>query len=178
MMDHIFVDAKMRDNIFDISMIRTDRKGAIRTSYSDKVTSTLPFPVVVNSIKNVILANQYSTQFVVVAHFAEIDRALLRKETDAMGTTELFHRRAWIDTSQMAWPLTYSGLLSERSLDAVSKHFEVVNEAPNTSQGDVHTVMRLYWEMMRRYKTALTAEDAIRTVAGPKFESLRKMVGL
>jgi DNA polymerase III epsilon subunit-like protein len=178
MLDHVFVDAKTRDGSTDVAIIRTDRKGTVRVSYSDKVTATLPFGVIANSIRNVILANHFSEKFIVVAHFADVDRSVLRKETDAIASKELFEGRGWIDTSQMSWPLVYSGLLPNRTLDSVSKYMGVVNEAPNTAQGDVHTVMRLYWEMMRRYKTALTAEDAIRSVGGEKFDSLRKMVGL
>ncbi len=173
--DHIFIDvASDQDGISGIAMVRTDRKGKVLCAFSDNVDDTSPISKVVEAMRTSILKPELGNTYVIVAHFAEADKQVLK---DA-GQGDLFRGRAWLDTSQIAWPFVYNDLAGERTLDALCAYFEIKNTAPDTATGDCEALVRLYWEMMKRYKTAILGEEAIRDYGGETLKRLRSVIGI
>jgi hypothetical protein len=171
MIDHIFFEALYDGKeVTEIAAVRTNRKGVHFEAFSEKVKTrhlegTL-LSTALSMMTKRLLDEKYSEDYIVVA-FREPKVIELQKALP----------KAWITLSNLAWPLAYSGLISSITLDSVSKHHGVVNKHANTAEGNVVTIMDTYWNMMRRYKTALSAEDGLRSAAGQGFEELRRKFG-
>lgn len=175
-LDHIFLDISHVDRkITAIALVRTDRKGKkIIATFQDEVCELTPIVDVIAGIKKKILNTAFGNTYVVVSHFAETDKQLLREN----GVSELFIGRAWIDPSQIAWPFVYHDLAGERSLEALCAFFNVTNPDPDTATGNCEALVRLYWAMMGRYKLALTGEEAVRELGGDVFQKVTSILGL
>lgn len=162
--DHIFVaidrDAK------ELASIRTNPDGDVLATYTDKVCANLSLDDIRKHFTNIILSSRFDQKPIFVAHNAELVKSILGLKSN----------RAWICTSQLAWPLIYNDMVVSRNLDSVAKHFGI-NESNVDVTTEVAIVMKVYWEMMRRYKTALFAEQSIRKVGGEHLESVRRFMG-
>jgi DNA polymerase III epsilon subunit-like protein len=203
--DHVFIDLETSSlspesgEILDVAAIRCDRKGNVLATYADRVLpersvepeaankngyseeawrTAVSLHTALAGLRATIQHSRFEEKFVVVAHFADFDRAFLEAACKTAHVPQVLAGRAWICTGQLAWPLVASGLLSSRSLDSVSKYHGVVNTAPHTAMGDVVCLKDTYFEMMRRYKLALAGEDMLRTVGGPRLEAAKKWFGL
>jgi DNA polymerase III epsilon subunit-like protein len=189
--DHVFVDLAVTDpnpttgKIVGIAVVRTDRKGKVLESFSQEVDSETDIPVpegetlavVVSNMKKCILdSRRYDSSYVVIGTHTETDRAHLRNFTK--DKSEVFAGRGWIDILALSFPLCYYSMIPDRSFDSLCKHFEVTNTAPNTAMGDCEALVRVYWALMTRYKTALGGEEILREIGGTPLKSLRKIVGL
>jgi DNA polymerase III epsilon subunit-like protein len=200
--DHVFIDLAVTDpspgsgEIIAIAAVRTDRKGKVLTAFSERVkpkerlgeSDELPpeyhasdwdnapdiHKVWDGLKKNVLDEKAFDSNYVVVAHYAEIDRRFLR---EALGH-EAFPKKAWVDTLQLAWPLYYNDLLTDRSFACLCKHFDVENVAPDTATGDCTALVQVYWKIMARYKGALLAEESVRAIGGEPLAKLRNWIGL
>jgi hypothetical protein len=199
MLDHIFVDVQTsmadprKGEIISLAMVRTTSAGKPVASHSaliapvgevtakeydrEKWIDAIPYGAAARAFENIILDGQFESKPIIVGHSADGHRAALRLAQDGLGKAEFFAGRAWACTSHMAWPLVYAGIVPSRSLEAVAKYFGVVNKAPNTTQGNVVACLETYWAMMRRYRTALTAENFIDTMGGDTVKHFRSMFG-
>lgn len=197
MLDHVFFDVRLshldpaQAEIVDVAALRTNRKGDVLASVTNRVFPTaavapetyatngydpdlwhreaVTYKVAVETFRAVIRAERFDDQYVVVAHFA--DRF-------PVGTRDLFPGAAWIDTGHLSWPLLHHGLVSSRSLATLAKHVGIKPEALTTAAGTAFTTMRVYWELMRRYKTALAGEELLRSVGGDALESIRRKLNV
>lgn len=178
-MDHVFFAlhaGKSVDRDGEMAVVRTNGQGKITATFADAWSPSQPFENVILGLRGNILPNHFAEKFVVVAHFAEVHRTALAARCGDAPVP--FAGRAWIDTSQLAWPLVMAGLVASRSLDVVARHFGISNDAPGTAQGEAATVLSTYWQLVRRFKTALTAEDMLHSAGGEKLDSIRKLIGL
>lgn len=165
--DHVFVAVNKKD----AAVLRTT------PMFRERAAVSGPAPGIADDITKTILhphfANEKGEQkFVIVAHFAESVREFIKESCGDPFPTG----RAWVCTSQLAWPLFYSGVLSQRTLPALAEHFRV--QLPDgTVESQAVALRNVYKEMMRRFKTAILAEDAITELGGGFVESVRKMTG-
>jgi len=186
--DHVFVDlavthAKPEDGeIVGIAVVRTDKKGKVLAAFSERVASAESptfgdpdFDTVIRDMKRSILNDTFDSSYIVIAAHADTDRAYLREYTD--DKPEVFPRRGWLDILALSWPLCYNDMISDRSFESLCRHFKVENTAPNTATGNCEALVRVYWAMMKRYKTALGGEEILREIGGTPLENVRKLVG-
>jgi len=202
--EHIFFDIETssldpkKGEILEMAAIRTDRRGNILATTSDKIKPTKPvdddaarvngynpeawenaatFPEAMATMRSVLLSPMFDEKFVVVAHFADFDRSFLSNACAEYKEPEPFEKRAWICTGALAWPLVYSDMISSRSLESLCKHFGIRNPAAHTASGDATATMNVYWAMMRRYSTSLKGEEFARDIGGKTFKTVRDMLG-
>jgi DNA polymerase III alpha subunit (gram-positive type) len=198
--DHIFLDLETSgldpdsDEILEIGAIRTDSRGAIYATYTDKVrpskvvnedaarvngytkerwANAVSLTEALSSMRKTLLDGQ-DEKVVIVAHFADFDKAFINAAYKGLGQASPFAKRAWICTGQLVWPLVYCGILHSRKLEALCDYFEVENDQPHSATGDVAATMAVYWKMMRRSMTVHKAESAIH---GSKYGSILDTVG-
>ncbi len=185
--DHVFIDLETSglnsatDEILEIGAIRTDARGTILASYTDKIkpertvsddtsrvngyskerwANATPFVHAYESFRRTILDGM-DPKVVVVAHFAEFDRAFLKAACVDANLSPLLDNRAWICTAQLVWPMAFCGILHSRKLEALCDYFKVENSAPHTAAGDVAATVQVYFAILRRMVPALKAESAI-----------------
>ena len=180
-LDYIFYCAPQESGrITSIAAIRTGPDGKVQGAYSSKTTITG-----LDATRGVLqglqaeLVTGLSAQYVVVSFFAEHDRPTLKRESErvSLGTNEVFPGRTWISLSQLAWPLAFSDLISERSLKEMCRYYKVEYNIKDAEE-ECKTLMKVFGVLMRRYRTALIGEDAVSEVAGPTFEHFRNIIGL
>jgi hypothetical protein len=169
-MDHIFLDTVFENNeCVDLAVVRTDRKGKVIATYSEKLRTKawagVPLTDALHVMKDAILSPRFDETFMGVSHKPQ--RKVIREPFG----------ESWITLSTLAWPLAFSGLIPSVALDSIAKYHGIVNKAPKTAQGNVVALHETYWQMMRRYKTALTAEDSLRGFGGDALEKLRRELG-
>jgi DNA polymerase III subunit epsilon len=186
-LDYVFIDVETSSlspsdgEIIEIAAIRTNRKAKVlkawhsRVAFSGKIDdetakvnsynpeSWLGAPALRHALEylreNIITG--FEEKYIVVAHFADFDRAFMREAAKACNVEELFIGRAWLDTAQIAWPLVHSGALTSRSLDALASFFGIINENPHSAMGDCETLMRTYWVMIRRMAGAVAVGETV-----------------
>ena len=197
--DHVFIELALSHpdlklgQILGIAAVRTDRKGKPLTAFSEKVKPETDFTPeekthveenfaigdrysgeslsqVVKDLKSSVLSKRYDSKYVIVATHAESVRAFLGEE--------VFGKKPWLDILAISWPLAYHDHVSDRTFDSLCKSFKVENTAPDTATGNCEALVRVYWAMMTRYKTALGGEEILREVGGSPLEHLRKYIGL
>jgi DNA polymerase III alpha subunit (gram-positive type) len=188
-LDYVFVDVETSSlsvetgEIIELAAIRTNRKGKVlkawgsRIAFNGKIDEETKkvnhydpldwdgAPLLRHGIEFLrdAMVTGYEEKYIVVAHFADFDRAFIREACKSINVEDPFIGRAWLDTAQIAWPLVHSGALASRSLDSLARFFGVVNERPHTAMGDVETLMRTYWIMIRRMSGSVAVgETAIR----------------
>jgi DNA polymerase III epsilon subunit-like protein len=185
--DHLFIDFETSSldsatgEILEIGALRTDCRGKILATFTDKVLPTkaiddgasnvngytkekwkdaVPFGIALRSMRKAVLEGK-DEKVIIVAHFADFDRAFIAAQCDREKETNPFAGRGWICTGQLVWPLIFCGILHSRKLEAVCDYFEITNQAPHTAGGDVAATAQVYWALMRRNVSAMMAEDAI-----------------
>lgn len=172
MIDHIFFEPLIENReVVEIAAVRTNRKGVHFEAFSEKVKTKhlegTPLEDAIVMMTKRVLNEKYSDDYVVVVY-------------KVPPTHNDFHKylpKAWISLATLAWPLAYGGMIPSLTLDAISKYHGIVNKASGTAEGNVVTIMDTYWQLMRRYKTALTAEEGLRSVAGDGVEGFRRILG-
>lgn len=184
-MDHIFLmvkasSMKMKEaNIIEIASIRTNgqlgsiTKRSVLAAFTSDVSD---FKSTVKELEKNIL-DKFDNKYVVVTHISDITKTLLRNGYEKNNIkTELFDGRAWVDINQLAWPLVASGIIPNRQLQTIAKHFELAYS--ETDSADLCTVLvNIYGHMMRQFKTALIGEEAVRDFGGETFKNIRQMMG-
>lgn len=179
-LDHIFIElALSEDNIEAASVtgmaaVRTDRKGKVLAAYSEScsIRGLVDTDVegLYGNLSSALLV-PYPAQYVIIAQHANAYKGLLGPNR--------FRGKTWLDIAQLAWPLGYCDMISNRDLDTLCKHFELApNVQDGTMSGNCEALVRVYWAMMKRYKTALIGEEAVRDYGGEALASLRKYIGL
>ena len=200
--DHIFIDLETTGldpstgDIIEVAAIRTDNVGNLIATYSDKITPKVPVTIEASRVNGYteekwaqaisieaamatmtasILTGR-DAKFVVVAHFADFDKAYLKSVCARYHLPLPFNGSQWICTGQLAWPLYYSGVIKSRSLAALCKLFGTENIAPHTAMGDVSAAHEIYWKMMQRMVPATVAANAIdNSPYGGVFNDLTKI---
>lgn len=120
----------------------------------------------------------FNGQYTVIAYRSELLRPILRNECSRVGASdEIFAGRAWIDIGQLAWPLVDGGLIPSRDLETLATYFDVGLASPRNTADMCSAMAAVYSEMMRRYRTALTGEQALRDVGGETLEGIRRIIG-
>lgn len=179
-LDYVFIDMKTTaivetGAITEIAAIRTNRKAQVLKAWQSKVEywgkgapvpaqweGAPPLKTALEYMKDAMTTG-FEEKYIVVAHFSDFCRVNLREASRTLGIEEPFLGRAWLDTSQIAWPFIHAGILKGRSLTDLAKFFDVENPAPNTAVGDCETLLRVYWIMIRRMAGSIaTGETAIR----------------
>ena len=172
MIDHIFFEALYEDNeCGQIAAVRTNRKGehveAFEEQIKTKTMEGVSLEETMTRLKKQLLNEKYAEDYVVICLSPPKDINVFKKTLT----------KSWMSLKHLAWPLSYSGMIRELSLDSISKHHGIVNKRPTEATGNVVAILETYWQMMRRYKTALVAEDRLREIGGQSFESLRRGLG-
>ena len=181
--DHVFIKIGLAGKKADsLAVARTDRRGQPIAAFSECVLIDEPFSDLIERMKAVITPPRFSKEYVVVAHHAEVERAHLQKEHAphaSRSESEVFPGRLWLSLSQIVWPMVEAQMLASTNFDTVCSYFGVVRDgkANSDTEADCTALVRIYFEMMRRYKTSLIAEEGIRDFAGPTVDKFRKLVG-
>ena len=181
MSDHIFIDLEVQKGlgadrssasspIPAAALVRTNASGKVLASVAENAAS---FKTLYAQVVELCTGEG----FVVVAVFPETKKKAFKDACAYYDLSDPFQGRAWLDFSQVAWPLAHAGHITNRSLRSVGEHFRITHDAPGTVTGDVAFLCATYWEMMRRYRTSLVAEEAVRELGGETLASIRKFVG-
>lgn len=182
-LDHIFVELGLSEDtprgktesdysVTGIAAVRTDRKGKVLAAYSESCSIRGLVPNDIESIYGNLssaLLLPYPAQYVIISQHAATYRGLL--------DPAYFRGKSWLDIAQLAWPLGYCDMISNRDLDTICKHFAIKIDSEGTMSGNCEALVRAYWAMMQRYRTALLSEEAIRDYGGEALAGLRKYIG-
>lgn len=173
MIDHIFFEAVYEGkDCIEIAAVRTGRKGQHFEAFSEKVKGAglegISLDEALRDLKRRVLKETYDENYVVVG---------LKPFSEPRFNTKVLFTGNWLFLAQLAWPLVFSGLLPALTLDSIGKYHGVMNKSPGTATGNVVALMESYWQLMRRYKTSLTAEETVRSYGGSALEELRKSLG-
>ena len=157
-LDHVFLELSLEDgDVKGMAAVRTDRKGKVLAAVSGKV----------DDIKEVIIT-PFTSKFVVVSQYAYLYRPFLLDD---------FKGKPWLDISQLSWPLGYCDMIPDRDFDTLCKHFGIEVDGPGTMTGNCEALARVYWALMKRYRTSLMGEELIRDVGGETLSKVRRFVG-
>ena len=207
-LDHLFIDLAVTNpnpsigQIIAIAAVRTDKKGQQLGSFAAKVKLEEPlssaeetecaysdvewrsarrFEHVMEDLQ-VTLITPFDPTYVAVATHAEVDRSFLREASGnrAFKRSDISKllTRSWLDPLQLAWPMVYNDMITDRSFVSLCKHFKVENSAPDTATGDVAALVEVYWAMMSRYRGALLGEEVARELGGKALATVRRWTGL
>ncbi len=178
-LDHVFIELGLSDDnisaasVTGMAAVRTDRKGKVLAAYSEACSirglDDIDIETVYSKVNDTLL-KPYPEPYVVIAQHAQAYKGLLG--------ASCFRGRAWLDIAQLAWPLGYCDMIPDRNLDTLAKHFMCNVEAGGTMSGNCETLVRVYWAMMKRYRTALLGEEAIRDIGGETLAGIRKFIGI
>jgi hypothetical protein len=179
-LDHVFIELGLSEDnpelaaVTGMAVVRTDRKGKVLAAYSDTAKHDGPVAPIDRLYERVRaeVLKPYPASYVVVSQHAATYKRILGDRC--------FPERPWVDIAQLAWPLGYCDMISARDLDTLSKHFAVSGGeygTDGTMTGNCEILVRVYWAMMQRYRTALLGEEAVRDIGGEALASLRKFVG-
>ncbi len=71
-------------------------------------------------------------------------------------------------------------MIPDRELDTLSKHFgsPIALDLEGTMSGNCEALVRVYWAMMKRYRSALIGEEAVRDFGGEALAGIRKFIGI
>jgi hypothetical protein len=180
-LDHVFIELGLSDDniavasVTGMAAVRTDRKGKVLAAYSDSVShSTRPntkdgIDRLYEGLSDALI-KPYPAQYVVIAQHANAYK-------QAVGEN-CFRGKAWLDIAQLAWPLGYCDMISNRDLDTLCKHFSIAIDSEGTMSGNCEALVRVYWAMINRYRVALIGEEAIRDIGGESLAKVRKFFSL
>ena len=179
-LDHVFLELALSEeniaaaSVTGLAACRTDRKGKVLAAYSETCSirglDSIDIEAVYEKVNGVLL-RPYPEPYVIVAQHAQAYKGLLGPS--------IFRGRAWLDIAQLAWPLGYCDMIPDRNLDTLAKHFGVfVEDTAGTMSGNCESLCRVYWAMMKRYRTSLLGEEAIRDFGGETLAGLRRYIGL
>jgi len=179
MLDHIFIDVTTEGeslSLASIAAFRTDRKGNLLASYHDDIARENAFggvtlSVAMASFRNVVLGQGMASKFVYVSHY-DNTRAILEKETGEHVAFDV----PWFYTCQLGWPLFNAGIVPNLELDSLA-NAHGIQTLTQSAENSATTIMRTYWEMMRRYRSAMVAEELVRKSSGPTVEKIRSALG-
>ena len=171
MIDHIFFEATYSaKECTEVAAVRTGRKGQHFEAFSEKVKTSrlegITLEETLRDLKRRVCSEKYAEDYVVVA----------LKPFEEARFKPLFTGN-WLYLTQLAWPLAFSGLIPSLTLDSIAKYHSIANKGPGSATGNVVAIMETYWQMMRRYKTSLSAEESIRSFGGNTLEDIRKTLG-
>lgn len=203
--DHVFIDVAVTHpnprigQVIAIAAVRTDRKGMLLASYSDRIIPTselsdeeidhcpngyifskegFSFQQVAKALIKSIL-EPFDKSYYVIAVDAATDKEFLKegwKKNGCKQPAKLLTNR-WLDVLQVSWPLVHSDMIPDASFDSLCTHFQIVNPAPDTATGDCEALVKVYWAMMNRFRAALTGEEVIRQAGGKPLAIIRNIVG-
>ena len=174
-LDHVFVTACVKKELFAVAAVRTSRKGIVRAAFAEKVAPKndrhreyRDLPQIMESLRNVLLEDD--VPYVAVGYNIG---PLQKYFSKAFSLDEV-----WIDVAQLAWPLLLSQVVPSAKFPELCRHFNITNEAPGTATGDCTALVQLYWAMMARYKTSLAAEAVAREMGGKTLATVRSWFGV
>lgn len=180
--DHVFVKIEIVNRKPDaLTVIRTNRQGMPVETFSECVDFQTDFAALVLRMQDKILApSKYSKEYVVVAHYSEIEREILKKNYKSI--TEVFAGRTWISCSQLIWPMVEAQMVPSTSFDTACSYFGIDRnkgmENKADSERDCVALARIFFELIKRYKSALVVEEGVRDFGGPWLEKARAMFGV
>lgn len=168
--------------IKEIAALRTNDKGEILCSRSEVLidpvnnAGVVSFSQASRNIRETMLDQKYSSTPAIVV-FHEIHKAMIRAaEKDA--DVPLFDSLVWVQVSQLVWPFFCFGLIKDRSLKGLVETCKLVGYSGSGSPSeDASFLSRIYFSLMRRYRTALKAEEIASELGGDKFNALRDLFG-
>jgi DNA polymerase III epsilon subunit-like protein len=181
--DIVFVKIEAVDHVPDsIAVARVDRKGTALCSFGECETLGESFENILHRMKREVLDERYSKEYVVVSHYTELERTYLKKSYSPAGRyagKEIFEGRMWLSTSQLVWPMVDAQMIPSVAFDEVCKYFGIDRAAGQglNVEKDCTALVRVFFELMRRYKTALLVEEGVRDLGGPTLAGIRSMFG-
>lgn len=172
-LDHVFIDIGLSSTgiVTGLAAVRTDRKAKPLAAYSEGITEGRGYnDKLDNALENMfsVVLKPYPADYVIVSQHAGRYRSVIDAYVQG---------RPWLDIAQLAWPLGFSDMIPNRDLDTLCKHFGMKPD-DGTISGNCESVVRVYWAMMKRYRTALIGEEAVRDFGGETLASLRKYIGV
>jgi hypothetical protein len=178
--DHVFIKIEVVNRKADgLAVVRVDRKGTPISSFSDCVSMGEDFSALIARMKREILDERYSKEYVVVAHYPEIERAYLKKEYESKGADEVFNGRMWLSVSQLVWPMVDAQMIPTIAFDEVCSYFGIdrtLGSGLNVEK-DCTALVRVFFQLMSRYRTALIVDETVRDFGGGTLENIRKVIG-
>lgn len=170
------VQAAFTTRIQPVGEVTEDARKLSEYSEADW-TDGFGFNVALKQLKANVL-DGFHDRYTVIAYRSELLRPILRNECARLGASEeVFAGRAWIDIGQLAWPLVDGGLVPSRDLETLAAYFGVALPSARNVADMCSAMVSVYAEMMRRYRTALTGEQALREVGGETLEGIRRIIG-
>lgn len=159
--DHIFIET-IGDNLsqLELAAVRTNHKGKVLTTHSSKFSF--------DDFEKRVL-KPFSNQYVIISQSNRFKHVL---------TGQWFKDKTWLTISQLAWPLYYSDMISDTEFDTICKHFSIDDCPDDDIEGNCEALVRVYWALMKRYRTALIGEEAVRDFGGEALASVRKFIGI
>lgn len=172
--------------IIELAGIRTDCRGRVIASYCDRIIpdrevskeaaavngynekewkkNGVSFDAAIRSfVRN--LVTEYNERVIFVGHFCDFDRAFIKSDCLRHGVEIPLQTRAWICTGSLIWPFLFNGQLKSRRLIDVCKFLELPygqdGSKLHNAALDTKACCDVYWEIMRRYSTALLAHSAV-----------------
>jgi DNA polymerase III epsilon subunit-like protein len=198
--DHIFLDTETSglhpetDCIIQLAAIRTDAKGKVLSSFSERIIPDrpvspeaakvngydanwggIPFKLAIQKFNRAMVREDDKVVF--VAHFADFDRSFFRSDCQRHGTEVPLATRAWICTGALVWPYLFQDQLKTRKLTDVCEFFDIPYERAHDAASDAKACMDVYFEVMRRYSTMLLTHTALaQSKGGPILRGLERFV--
>lgn len=182
--DHIFIDTETSDLnpdkgcIIEIAAIRTDVKGKILASFTERVTPDREvsksassingwtpewggrsYPDVIRAFNRAMVREDDKVVF--VAHFADFDRNFIRSDCKRHKIEIPLQERAWICTGNLVWPYLFQDQLRSRKLTDVCDFLGISYIRAHDAASDAKACMDVYFELMRRYSTMLLTHTAL-----------------
>lgn len=182
MQDHIFIDIKIDGKTGEISAIRTNDEGKHIAAYSDAFTiqdddkERVSFKTAINGFESIVLKGR-SERFVVVCHFMEYARTALHSLIKEKGISDPFVGRSWVDIGQLAWPLFYEQMITDRNIATLARYYGIDDPNAGTSDKRCYLISEIYFRMMRRYAIAQRVESGVRGVGGNLVEKVLTRFG-
>lgn len=173
-MDHLFIEFLTDgDEISDVAAIRTKNDRDVRGTFSEKILTKsfadgVSLPAAITALKEKLLPPAWPASLVLVSH----------KSTPLVQThvSPLFSDYGHVFLNQIGWPLVWARIAPSLDLEALATANGVKPESLDSASGRAFTTMMVYWAMMKRYKTALTAEEAMTAFGGKALEEVRRLM--
>ena len=170
-MHHIFISLVIVDDeMIGMAVVRTNERGTVLKAYADKVSDDKSFEKICDNVYKDFV-HMYDESYVVITEVSETYEYFKKNKIT------LFEA-PWLNMSQLAWPLVFSGVLPGRSLDQVAGYFGIKNNNPDTATGNCEYLTRVYWTMMRNMRLAIIAEEGMRDYGGKIIANVRSIIGI
>lgn len=161
--DHIFIEVDYHNGKLDsVACVRTDRKGKVLQTFEDRISGDWSKDGITRCLKEAIVLPFQDESIVVTSLLS-----------NRLVVSPVLQDVRWLAIEQVAWPLEFCDMIGDVSLKGLSKSFGFEDSRTVTDRCSL--LVRVYWTMMRRYKTALLVEEVGRDLGGETLATVRRM---